>query len=503
MRHRVWTALVFVLAISGSVGAQDATLDDLLDQLEAAVRAGDKHAVAETAQAIATRDDPSAVPRLIAILDADNTPDTIYQIGWFALTPLTGVRYDHMHHGPWWRKWWAAHRAGFPEDVRSRDVPDLEKTDNGRAFAANPPKAESIILEPTLDQLLERLADEVQAGDRGLVGRTARWIAEFENPRAVPVLIDLIARDASGHAIYWIGWFGLSPLTGVDYDEAHDGAWWKAWWEGNKVEFEVKIAEARAKEPPSGNLRRPRHEKPLPDAEDVADVPATDTLIGGDPFKRYVLIGAPADTPAPKDGYRLVVLMPGGHGGPDFHPFIKRIWKHVFSTEYLIAQVVAPEWDPRQAEKIVWPTRTNPYSKMKFTTEELVDAVIDDVERRYRIDSDRVYTFSWSSSGPAAYAISLQPKTRVRGSFVAMSVFRPEWLPDLDAARGQAYFILHSPDDFIELSHAEAARDRLAEHGARTTLLTYPGGHGWRGNVYGNMREGFAWLTEGAEESDE
>jgi len=496
MHHRVWTVFVCVLAISGSAAAQDATIDELLDRLEAATRAGDVTAMTEAARTIAERDDPAAIPGMIGIIDADNSPDAIYNIGWFGLAPLTGVRYDTTHHGPWWRAWWEAHRDDFAEDVRSRDVPDLPKTAHGEAFAADPPAGESIILEPTLDQLLERLRSEVQAGDRGEIGRTSRWIAEFENPRAVPVLIDLLVRDESGHAIYGIGWFALTPLTGVDYDESHDGPWWQTWWEDNKAEFETRIAEARAKEPPSGNLRMPSHERPLPNAEDVADVPAKDTLIDGDPFKRYVLIGGSKDTPAPKDGYRLVVLMPGGHGGPQFHPFIKRIWKHVFSAEYLIAQVVAPEWDPQQARKIVWPTRTNPYAKMKFSTEELVDLVIDDVERQYAINDDHICTFSWSSSGPAAYAISLQPETRVKGSFVAMSVFRPEWLPDLDAAKGHAYFILHSPDDFIDLSHAETARDELAAHGAQTTLLTYPGGHGWRGNVYGNMRAGFEWLAE-------
>ncbi|MCH8165217.1 MAG: TlpA family protein disulfide reductase [Planctomycetes bacterium] len=80
---------------------------------------------------------------------------------------------------------------------------------------------------------------------------------------------------------------------------------------------------------------------------------------------------------------------------------------------------------------------------------------------------------------PAAYATSLAPKTQVTGSFVAMSVFKLDLLPPLGNADEHAYYILHSTDDFIDMRFPEAARDRLAEHGAVTKLVTYEGGHGW------------------------
>ena len=57
-----------------------------------------------------------------------------------------------------------------------------------------------------------------------------------------------------------------------------------------------------------------------------------------------------------------------------------------------------------------------------------------------------------------------------------------------------AYLILHSRQDFIPIRMAETARDTLREHGAAVELMTYEGGHGWRGDVYGNLRRGIDWL---------
>ena len=42
--------------------------------------------------------------------------------------------------------------------------------------------------------------------------------------------------------------------------------------------------------------------------------------------------------------------------------------------------------------------------------------------------------------------------------------------------------------------------DILHQHGARTNLVEYSGGHGWRGDVFGMIRGGVDWLEErGAE----
>ena len=77
-----------------------------------------------------------------------------------------------------------------------------------------------------------------------------------------------------------------------------------------------------------------------------------------------------------------------------------------------------------------------------------------------------------------------------------MSVFKPDQLPDLKRAKDKLYYILHSPEDKIPIRFAEAARDQLAEAGAKTKLQTYEGGHGWHGDVYGNIRAGIEWLEQ-------
>ena len=133
---------------------------------------------------------------------------------------------------------------------------------------------------------------------------------------------------------------------------------------------------------------------------------------------------------------------------------------------------------------------------MKFGTEEFVAAVVKDVAKRQPIDRGRVFTLAWSSSGPAAYAASLS-SDRITGSFIAMSVFKPGLLPPLEKAKGHAYFLYHSPDDRVcPFRMAEQAARDLKKSGATVTLATYDGGHGWRGGLYDQMREGLQWLEK-------
>ena len=46
---------------------------------------------------------------------------------------------------------------------------------------------------------------------------------------------------------------------------------------------------------------------------------------------------------------------------------------------------------------------------------------------------------------------------------------------------------------------AEQAKNSLAEHGAKVRLETYEGGHGWRGNVFHDIRNGIEWLEQNQE----
>jgi predicted esterase len=279
----------------------------------------------------------------------------------------------------------------------------------------------------------------------------------------------------------------MTALPIGTFQEAHDG-----------VSFVIDGTRGRdfAKKPdaPPGN------EPPADPLADVADIPSQDLRAAGDGDKRYFLIGPGKDAKPPSAGHGLVVILPGGDGSADFHPFVRRIYKNALPDGYLAAQPVAPKWTPEQA--IVWPTKTNPVAKMKFPTEEFIDAVIEDVAKKHKIDRTRVFTLSWSSSGPAAYAASLQEARRVTGSFVAMSVFNPKFLPPLKGAKGHAYYLYHSQQDRVcPYRMAEQAGNSLAENGAKVHLRTYEGGHGWRGNVYGEIRDGVQWLEKNREQA--
>ncbi len=228
--------------------------------------------------------------------------------------------------------------------------------------------------------------------------------------------------------------------------------------------------------------------------EDVADVPSQTLFANDEPRMQYMLIGPYPNAPRPPEGYRLLLILPGGDGSADFHPFCKRIYKYALDSQYLVAQLIAPKWSEDQFDTVVWPTRKFSWQGAKFTTEQFVEAVIADVKKRYPIDSRYIFALGWSSGGPPVYASAMQKETALTGAFIAMSVYKPEQLPSRANARGRAFYILHSPQDFIPIRMAEQAETDLSGAGAKVKLQTYEGGHGWHGDVYGNIRRGIEWL---------
>lgn len=233
---------------------------------------------------------------------------------------------------------------------------------------------------------------------------------------------------------------------------------------------------------------------PAEDPEsDIKDVSNLDSRAGKDPMKRYFLINSPSN-PQPADGYKLLLVMPGGDGSADFNPFVRRISKFALPPGYVIAELVAPKWSDSQFNQLVWPTHKQRFVGMKFSTEDFVEAVVADVSKKVKIDPSKVFTLSWSSGGPAAYAAALAHGS-VKGSFIAMSVFHPNELPPLFEAKGFPFYILHSPDDkLIPIAQAQAAADELKKAGATTKIVEYAGGHGWHGDVFGSIRQGVSWL---------
>ena len=239
---------------------------------------------------------------------------------------------------------------------------------------------------------------------------------------------------------------------------------------------------------------------PLSPAQEEPATPPV-TTIDEDEHKRYVLHGPGEDAEEPKDGWKLLVVMPGGDGSADFAPFVGRIRENALDDEWLIAQMIAPVWAENQAKSNVWPTKLNPWPKMEFTCEELFEEVVEHVAQEHPLDERYLFTLAWSSSGTLAYTLALGKETPVTGTFIAMSVYKPNLLPSLKHAKGRLFYILHSPEDFIPIAMAEEARDQLEKKHAEVEYATYAGGHGWHGDVFGMLRTGFEWLEREAKRS--
>jgi poly(3-hydroxybutyrate) depolymerase len=210
--------------------------------------------------------------------------------------------------------------------------------------------------------------------------------------------------------------------------------------------------------------------------DDVADVPSQTLYAENDKNKMYFLIGSYPNTPAPKEGYRLLLILPGGDGSADFHPFCKRIYKYALDNNYLVAQLVAPKWSDDQFEKVVWPTKGLPWETAKFTTEEFIEAVIADVRKRHSIDSRYIFALGWSSGGPPVYAAALQEKTSLRGVFVAMSVFKPNQLPPSSMRKGAAStFCIRLKTLFLFAWRSKRSRSCVRTAGVRSSRPTKAG----------------------------
>ena len=109
-------------------------------------------------------------------------------------------------------------------------------------------------------------------------------------PGLIPTMIAVIDADNTYDTVYGVGYFGLGRLTGVAYDESHDGAWWRQWWEKNKERYPEAARNLEVPRlPEAAASAEPAPADPL---ADVADVPAQDLRAGGDEKKRYFLIGA-------------------------------------------------------------------------------------------------------------------------------------------------------------------------------------------------------------------
>ena len=84
-------------------------------------------------------------------------------------------------------------------------------------------------IEPITDVMLSiRITDGLPYSS------AARALAEIGDRRVIPTLIGMIVASDEYATNYGVGYFGLSKLTGVDYDESHGAEFWLEWWEKNR-----------------------------------------------------------------------------------------------------------------------------------------------------------------------------------------------------------------------------------------------------------------------------
>ncbi len=239
-------------------------------------------------------------------------------------------------------------------------------------------------------------------------------------------------------------------------------------------------------------------------AHPVDDGPAIAGMlqVGDDKKMRYFLYGLRDKADAPKEGYKICFILPGGDGSADFRGFCKTIHENQVPKGYLTVQLVAPVWSEKV--RVVWPTESLNPAKARFTTEEFLTSVLADVSKKAKVNKQFVIAMGWSSGGPPIYRIATQKNSPLKGIMPVMSVFSNLGLDDLSETKGKPFFILHSPEDWIKMDqHAEVAEKQLKAAGARVELQSYEGGHGWRGDSIKKIGVGLKWIDQQLKESAE
>lgn len=220
-------------------------------------------------------------------------------------------------------------------------------------------------------------------------------------------------------------------------------------------------------------------------------------VVAAHPQQRYFLFPPRSEPEAEHKKPGLLVVIPGGRGDESLRPLYGALMFGALPTDFVIAQLVSTTWF--EGQQLVWPTPIVHEVGADFYTPEFVEAVIQNVQRLYDIDSERVFVFGASSGGPAAYYSAIENPI-IKGAFVWGSVFKPEHFPGLEAAKGKRFFLYQSPDDEITaIDYARDAYRHLSAAGAAVKLCEYEGGHSFLPlpKHLPTVATGFAWLGAG------
>ncbi|MEL7239189.1 MAG: hypothetical protein AAGK78_10025 [Planctomycetota bacterium] len=229
-----------------------------------------------------------------------------------------------------------------------------------------------------------------------------------------------------------------------------------------------------------------------------AALAAEPSVVADNEKQQYFLIGEPAEN-MPDEGWGVLLVLPGGDGSADFHPFVRNIGERFAPEGYLTIQLVAVAGDPN----LTWPTRTSleRTEKQAFTTEDHAAAVLADVEANLpdgvRLNPTKRLALGWSSGGVAVQALLSSADLNLAGAFIAMSICSLADLKPSDMLDDKAIAWLQSPQDrMTPWMHVNRAREIATDAGAAWWQRGYAGGHGWKGDSLDKLRAGLLWLDE-------
>jgi predicted esterase len=106
-----------VLAVPDNRWAADILLKMLVQEYPDPESENIAYALTQTA-------DAKALPTLIAMLEADKSPDGLRILGNI-LNLMTGNNSGQMHDGAWWRTWWARNASRFTAEVAAMPIPQI------------------------------------------------------------------------------------------------------------------------------------------------------------------------------------------------------------------------------------------------------------------------------------------------------------------------------------------------------------------------------------------
>ena len=144
--------------------------------------------------------------------------------------------------------------------------------------------------------------------------------------------------------------------------------------------------------------------------------PQTKRTISENEKKTYFQIGPREGVEQPADGWKVMLILPGGDGSEGFNAFCRRIHKNALPSDYVAVQLVAPVWTDDD-NRVVWPTKNLNPQKAEFTTETLIREAIADLKNHVKINDRHVFALGWSSGGPPLYVNSVTEDSPVTGSF--------------------------------------------------------------------------------------